>query len=315
MNQYKKSQDLEIYELEYKDNANLQETCDVRQPVIFRFDHVIQNTAPIDLAILSSVEKEGGNTLNVKDIFEYYTETGEGAPIPHSSVTEVPLSFHSTLRLIKTDSNIHFFTENNHSFIEETGLDVLMTKIGNVHLKPTTTIQQTFDIMTGTKGVGLPLRFHTNTRKYIYVSGGRISVKMTPFKNARKLGISRGGDGSPIRCWNPQKEASHVISKIRFLEFDVLKGNVLYIPPYWVYSIQYSLDDTCLLEYNYKTAMNVIAHPGEMIEATRDALGSVFMKKGKGGRDGDEGVLGSGDTDIPPIQSSTTEYDLSAISA
>ena len=35
--QYKKSQDLEIYELDYKGIENLQETCDIRRPIVFDF--------------------------------------------------------------------------------------------------------------------------------------------------------------------------------------------------------------------------------------------------------------------------------------
>ena len=34
-NQYKKGEDMEIYELDYKDNDYLQEVCEVKQPSIF----------------------------------------------------------------------------------------------------------------------------------------------------------------------------------------------------------------------------------------------------------------------------------------
>ena len=35
MTQFKKSEDLEIYEMDYSTNAHLQDVCDVRQPVLF----------------------------------------------------------------------------------------------------------------------------------------------------------------------------------------------------------------------------------------------------------------------------------------
>jgi hypothetical protein len=35
MAQFKKSEDLEIYEMDYSTNQNLQETCSVKQPVLF----------------------------------------------------------------------------------------------------------------------------------------------------------------------------------------------------------------------------------------------------------------------------------------
>jgi len=182
--QYKKSQDLEIYELDYKGIENLQEICDVRQPVVFNFESVIQKYAPINLDVISSVEKENGNTLYVKDTNDYFK-------IDKSNInpTKVPVSFHSTIQLIKTENiaSPHLFTENNHEFIEETGFDSVMIKIGNAYLKPNYTINQIFDIMTASKGVELPMRYHTYTRKYIYVSTGKIVVKIAPFKNVKKL--------------------------------------------------------------------------------------------------------------------------------
>ena len=35
IDQYKTSDDLEIYEFDYKNNSHLQEACDVRQPMLF----------------------------------------------------------------------------------------------------------------------------------------------------------------------------------------------------------------------------------------------------------------------------------------
>ena len=277
IHQYKKSEDLEIYELDYKGIDNLQDTCDVRQPVVFYFDNLIQDMAPINLEVLSDVEKEDGNTLNIKDINEYYliNKNNEETIVP----TEVSLSFQSTLQLLKTDSNIRFFTENNNSFIEDTGLDTLMVKIGNLYLKPQYTFHQSFDIMTGTNGIGLPMRFHTNTRKFIYISSGRIIVKMAPFKNIKKLKFIKNSKISPINCWNPQKEYISAINKTRFLEFDVSKGNILYIPPYWIYSLKYVSDNVCLLEYNYRTLPNIIAHLDEFTGNIKQTINSIFMSK------------------------------------
>jgi len=43
------------------------------------------------------------------------------------------------------------------------------------------------------------------------------------------------------------------------LEYVVDKGNVLYIPPYWWYSIQFS-DDTSIYAITYNSLMNVVAY-------------------------------------------------------
>lgn len=274
--QYKKSQDLEIYELDYKNNSNLQEICDIRQPIIF---HHPENTTTarsssspiINLEIIATMEKEDGNAINIFDIQDFYNPHHPPPPSTSSPVP-TPLPFQSAMRLIKTDTNTRFFTENNETFVEDAGLDEWMNRTGIAFFKPPYTANQRFDIMTGTNGLGTPMRYHTNTRKYIHVSGGRIMVKMTPFKNKKKLDFN-DEHVSSINCWNPMTDELSVINKIRFLEFQILTNHVLYIPPYWIYSIQYLEDNVCLLEYNYKTFMNEIAYPQKYAHIFTTELG------------------------------------------
>lgn len=120
------------------------------------------------------------------------------------------------------------------------------------------------------------MRYHTNTRKYIYVSTGKIVVKMAPFKNVKKLDFDSRLLTSPMNCWAPQPRFVSYINKIRFLEFDVTKGNMLYVPPYWIWSVQYAEDNTCLLEYNYQTVMNILAHPDGVLRSVKETIQSIF---------------------------------------
>ena len=47
---------------------------------------------------------------------------------------------------------------------------------------------------------------------------------------------------------------------IKFLEFDVEPGYVLYVPPYWFYSIKYAADDTELYGFYYNSLINCVAN-------------------------------------------------------
>jgi hypothetical protein len=47
--------------------------------------------------------------------------------------------------------------------------------------------------------------------------------------------------------------------KVRCLAFDVHAGHVLYIPPYWWYSIQYG-ETTTVAAWTYATVLNMVAH-------------------------------------------------------
>jgi hypothetical protein len=292
--QYKKSEDLDIYEFEYTDMKTLQETCDVRQPIVFYFAPLIGKYAPINLEVLQAVEKEDGNILNIKDVHDYYKVLNSSSILP----IKVPLSFQSVVQLIHADTATpHFFSENNHEFVEETGIDSVMTKIGNRFLRPSCSVNQTFDFMTASKGVGLPMRFHTQTRKYIHVSSGRIVVKMAPFKYAKKLDFNKQFLVSPMNCWKPQLQYIPYINKVRFLEFEVLEGYMLYIPPYWIYSIFYVENNTCLLEYNYRTAMNMVAHPDGVVRSFKNVLQvlvNIVDSFGSGGGGGGLAPVGGG---------------------
>jgi len=38
--QYKRSEDLEVYEMDFTDNQHLQEVCDIKQPVLFEYKSI-----------------------------------------------------------------------------------------------------------------------------------------------------------------------------------------------------------------------------------------------------------------------------------
>jgi hypothetical protein len=49
-------------------------------------------------------------------------------------------------------------------------------------------------------------------------------------------------------------------SKIKWLEFDVAEGHLLYIPPWWWYSFRFSSVDTRVIGVEYNTFANILAH-------------------------------------------------------
>ena len=68
--QYKRSEDLELYELDYKDNQYLQEVCDIKQPAIFNFKDIY----PDFYTIVNSdnIEEKENCEVKIKDIQDYY---------------------------------------------------------------------------------------------------------------------------------------------------------------------------------------------------------------------------------------------------
>lgn len=263
MAQFKKSEDLEIYEMDYSTNQQLQEICNSKQPVLFNF----KNIAPDIFSDLDSSAflKHSSYDIKVRDTDDFLN--------PNNSGDSVPLKYDSFRRLAAADSRAHFITEGNLEYIEESGLYSEYEEL-NPYLKPNLTVQTKYDIFQGSEGAYTPLRYHTDERQFYIVSAGKITVKMTPWKSRKYLhpitDFSTYEFRSPIDAWNPSSPTNqkwtHDIEKIKYLEFDVLEGFVLFIPPYWWYSIKYSSAETLVLGATYNTSPRVIANSWDILQ-------------------------------------------------
>jgi hypothetical protein len=253
-NQYKRSEDLEIYEMDYINNNHLQEVCDIKQPVLFEYKSFNEEFfANIECEKL--LEK-GSFDIKVKENDDYWKDT--------DTVDYIVLPFQSSQSLMTTDTHAKYFTENNESFIEDSGL-FSMFQTNNAFLKPSFTNITKYDIQTGSQNCVTPLRYHTDYRRFLCVGSGKISVKMTPWRSTKYLYPNEDYDNyeffSPINVWKPQKKYFNEMDKVKFLEFDVNAGNVLYIPPYWWYSIKYSdQSENIVAGFTYISVMNCLAN-------------------------------------------------------
>jgi hypothetical protein len=249
--QYKKGEDLEIYEADYTSNSHLQEICNVKQPLLFQFKFdELENLTPENIAKMA-----GSHDCKVKDTNDYYDDS-------ISSVDYVVFPFQTAQKLFKRDAKSHYYTEKNETFVEDSGLIKNIQEVDDF-LKPKFCIQTKYDLLCGSTETGLPLRYHTNDRVFLIPTSGKIRIKMTPWKSRKYLHTIRDFEKyefrSPVNVWKPQKKYDSDIEKLRFLEFDVLTNHVLYVPPYWYYSIQLT-ENTCVASITYNTLMNIVAH-------------------------------------------------------
>lgn len=253
--QYKKSEDLEIYEMDYISNTNLQEVCNIKQPVLFEFKNINSEIfADLDLDTLQKHESYDVKVKDTNDVPEY-----------------VMLKYGSFKGLIDTDTKSHFITEGNHEFVEDAGLYSSFAE-WNAYLKPNFTVETKYDIMLGSKESSTPLRYHTNERHFLVVSSGKIHLKMTPWKSRKYLHPIMDYENyefrSPVHAWDNTKNADYMkdVDKLKYLEFDVHAGYILYIPPYWWYSIKYSSEpDTLVLGITYNSIINIMANSPDIV--------------------------------------------------
>jgi hypothetical protein len=242
--------------MDYTTNAHLQEVCDVKQPVLFEYNSVSPD-------LYSEINSEkldacGIYEVKVKDIKDYYLESDSSSP------DYVVLPLQSANNLLKSDTHSSYFTENNHDFVEDANLYQFF-HANDEFIKPPTTVITKYDIMMGSSGAYTPLRFHKDCRRFISTLSGKITIKMTPYKSSKYLSPINDYENyefrSPVNVWAPQKKYKTDVSKLKFLEFDVMPGYMLYIPPYWWYSIKFSHgQETIVSGFTYNTMMNCITN-------------------------------------------------------
>ena len=265
--QFKKSQELRIYETDYKTNENLQEICDIRQPFLF----------PLSLELfhgefLETIEKAAMTDVNIKRV---------------SSQDSAPVSMECAKHLVMLDDDNQYFSEKNGEFLEFSGLNSNLDTFDNL-LRPTFTVHRERDLLFGSVNTFTPLLYHQYYRRFIWIASGSVRIKMTPWRSSRFLSDDGSNDQSdvfeirsPINMNHVQPEFLSRFRKVQFLEFDVSAGNVVFIPPYWWYSIQYleannDQNISTVVSTSYMTFMNTIANlPGiinQRIEIVRDKI-------------------------------------------
>ena len=255
--QWKKSEDLEIYEMDYVNGSQLHEVCSVKQPVMFEFIH---NPEFYHRIQHSKMEKFDNYDIKLKDTRDYWNPVVTDT----TTVDYVVLPYHSGKKLMDTDTNSRYISENNSEFLEVTGLEYICSSM-DTFLKPPINMYSKYDLLIGSKHATTPMRYHTNASYFVVPTSGKIRVKMTPWKSSRYLHQVKDYEQyefrSRVNVWNPSPSHMNEMDKLRFLDFEVQKGYILSIPPYWWYSIRYSTDpDTCVCAFTYDTVINALAH-------------------------------------------------------
>jgi hypothetical protein len=254
MSQFKKGEDLEIYEMDYISNAQLQDVCDVRQPFLFNVRDIVPGLFS-DISA-QNIAKYGSHDAKLKDSNDYY---GEQLP-----VDSISLPLHTVFNVIENDKTGHYFSEDNDEFLDESGL---LKRIGSIDeiLRPTFTVHAKHDVLFGSCNTATPLRYHTNYRQFLCVTSGKVRVKMTSWKSTKYLHPYKDYEQyefrSPVHPIKPAQQYVSDYEKSNFLDFEVNEGFMLYLPPYWWYSIIY-LDDpsTFVCKTTYSTIMNCISN-------------------------------------------------------
>lgn len=250
-NQYKKNEFVDIYEIRYHDNYALNQACNIKQPFVFYRDK--------EITIINLTKNK--QLLTVKNSNDYYKQnTNKDILSTHGTTLMCEVAY----VLMKNDQTSTYFSENNQQFIEESGLKSTMLKMDK-ELQPLYPIHSLYDLLLGSENVTTPLRYHTSTSRFIYSINNTIIIKIASWKYTKYLKEIKDNYNveyrSSINVWidNDTNPHYHLLNNIQFIDIELKKGMILYIPPYWWYSIKYSTNESIVLQYTYSTLLNHIA--------------------------------------------------------
>ena len=244
----KTSNDLEVYTIENVSKDRLEEICNLKQPVLFEYKN--QNLLE-NINISKLEETYGAFDVKVRNIKDEDKD----------NETYLPLLLSEVVKIFQNKVNNKIIIENNEDFLEETGL-LRVFRYNDSFLRPPLVSICKYDFMSGSEESYTPLRYNINHRNYFLVTSGKIKLKLVPPNNGRYLQKETDYDilefSSPIDPWNVQDEYKPEFDKVKVLDLELSKGQIINIPPYWWYSIKYEkVSSICV--FKYRTYMSTVS--------------------------------------------------------
>jgi hypothetical protein len=228
--QLKTSNDLELFELDTPSKIKLEEVCDLRQPLLFPYN------------------EENINHCKLAKCLEY---KAFDVTVYDASYNPFQYSLEKAIKLFDNK----YISLHNSDFLNETMMYRYYNETDE-YLRPPMVSSITYDILFGSVGSNTRLEYSTYYRNYFYVSEGSVTIKLTPPRNSKYLDARKNYATetyySTIDVWK------NIPEKVKFLEIKVNKGQMLFLPAYWWYSIQFE-KNACVCTLQYKTVMNIIA--------------------------------------------------------
>lgn len=250
----KTGEDLEIYTIERPSKEKLEEICDIRQPVMFDF----KNDRLLESCSLTTLEDNyGAFDIQVRDV----TNKDDNSEL------YLPFLLKEANNIFREDKSGKYISEKNSDFLKETGA-VKNFSYNDAFLRPPLVSKCIYDFMFGSENSKTPLRYNLNYRNYYYVTSGKVTLKLIPPHSSRYLYPVKDYDNfefrSPVNIWDVQQEYKADFDKVKVLDITLEKGEIIFIPAYWWYSIKYDkISSICC--FKYRTFMNVLAISPELV--------------------------------------------------
>jgi len=236
----KVSNDLEIYEHDITNKNNLEEILNLRQPVVMNYNRQNLDT----IFTIDNIHKNYNNyEINVRK------NNMNNDLVDKNTVVTIDL----LKNLFENDNK--YYSESNSNFIDKSNLTHEL-EYNDVILKPPMSSETKYDLLLGGSDTSTKFKYDLNFRHFLYASDGNINVTLSPPINTKNMELYKDYyNFEYISSINPYlKEDEMKMKSISKVSITLKKGQLLFIPAYWWYSIQFN--NSVVLAFKYKTYMN-----------------------------------------------------------
>lgn len=223
---------LEVFHVNDYTKENINRLCQLKQPFTFNYmnQHLLQ-------------------ALNFDSLQNQYNKLF----IQLRKKTEdlfLPVPVERGLQLFENDVSNNYYSENNEVFLKTANL-LQYCKQDNV-LQPTLMSNHKFDVILGNSASNTKTKYNLYYRNFFYVTDGSCKLRLLPPNTSGKLNVNKNYELFEYNCKENVFDSSF---KQPFVDVELKKGEIIFIPTYWFYSFQFK-EKTIISSFHYSTYLS-----------------------------------------------------------
>lgn len=162
----------------------------------------------------------------------------------------LPVPIERGLQLFENDISNNYYSENNEVFLKTANL-LQHYKQDNV-LQPTLMSNHKFDVILGNSGSNTKTKYNLYYRNFFYVTDGSCKLRLLPPNISGKLNVNKNYELFEYNC---KENVFDPTFKQQYVDVELKKGEIIFIPTYWFYSFQFK-EKTIISSFHYSTYLS-----------------------------------------------------------
>ena len=226
---------LEHYRVEEFKRDNINKICQLKQP----FSFLYQNKGLLNELSFDNLKNK------LKDEYIQIRKKTDDLFLP--------MKLEKGIELFEKDSSNNYYSENNELFLKNT--DIIKHYNNDPILKPCLKSNHKYDVIMGTKGVASKLKYNLYYRNFFYVTDGKCKIRLLTPDNYDDLDVNKNYDlfeyNSSVDCFSDEFQK-------KYIDVELSKGEILFIPSYWFYSVQF-MENSIISCFHFGTYLSNIS--------------------------------------------------------